>query len=68
LVLRARELKHKKKETKSSLIRYAAAAAKSLQSCPTLCDPIDGSPPGSPVPGILQARTLEWVALSFSNA
>ena len=47
---------------------YAAAAAKSLQSCPTLCDPIDGSPPGSPVPGILQARTLEWVAMSFSNA
>ena len=47
---------------------YAAAAAKSLQSCPTLCDPIDGSPPGSPVPGILQARTLEWVAISFSNA
>ena len=46
----------------------AAAAAKSLQSCPTLCDPIDGSPPGSPVPGILQARTLEWVAVSFSNA
>ena len=44
------------------------AAAKSLQSCPTLCDPIDGSPPGSPVPGILQARTLEWVAISFSNA
>ena len=43
----------------------AAAAAKSLQSCPTLCDPIDGSPPGSPVPGILQARTLEWVAISF---
>ena len=42
--------------------------AKSLQSCPTLCDPIDGSPPGSPVPGILQARTLEWVAISFSNA
>ena len=51
------------------LIGYAAAAAaKSLQSCPTLCDPIDGSPPGSPVPGILQARTLEWVAISFSNA
>ena len=47
---------------------YAAAAAKLLQSCPTLCDPIDGSPPGSPVPGILQARTLEWVAISFSNA
>ena len=46
----------------------AAAAAKSLQSCPTLCDPIDSSPPGSPVPGILQARTLEWVAVSFSNA
>ena len=46
----------------------AAAAAKSLQSCPTLCDPIDGSPPGSPVPGILQARTLEWGATSFSNA
>ena len=45
-----------------------AAAAKSLQSCPTLCDPIDGSPPGFPVPGILQARTLEWVAVSFSNA
>ena len=46
----------------------AAAAAKSLQSCPTWCDPIDGSPPGSPVSGILQARTLEWVAISFSNA
>ena len=46
----------------------AAAAAKSLQSCPTLCDPRDGSPPGSAVPGILQARTLEWVAISFSNA
>ena len=44
-----------------------AAAAKSLQFCPTLCDPIDGSPPGSPVPGILQARTLEWVAISFSK-
>ena len=44
------------------------AAAKSLQSCPTLCDLIEGSPPGSPVPGILQARTLEWVAVSFSNA
>ena len=47
---------------------YPAAAAKSLQSCPTLCDPIDGSPPGSPAPGILQARTLEWVAISFSDA
>ena len=46
----------------------AAAAAKSLQSCPTLCDPIDGSPPGSPIPGILQARTLEWVAISSFNA
>ena len=46
----------------------AAAAAKSLQSCPTLCDLIDGSPLGSPIPGILQARTLEWVAISFSNA
>ena len=46
----------------------AAAAAKSLQSCPTPCDPIDGNSPGSPVPGILQARTLEWVAISFSNA
>ena len=46
----------------------AAAIAKSLQSCLTLCDPIDGSPPGSPVPGILQARTLEWVAIAFSNA
>ena len=46
----------------------AAAAAKSLQSCPTLCDPIDSRPPGSPVPGILQAWTLEWVAISFSNA
>ena len=45
-----------------------AAAAKSLQSCPTLCDPRDDSPPGSPVPGILQARTLEWVAISFFNA
>ena len=46
----------------------AAAAAKSLQSCPTLCDHIGGSPPGSSIPGILQARTLEWVAISFSNA
>ena len=51
-----------------SIIPAAAAAAKSLQSCLTLCDPIDGSPPGSPVPGILQARTLEWVAISSSNA
>ena len=46
----------------------AATAAKSLQSCPSLCDPIDSSPPGFPIPGILQARTLEWVASSFSNA
>ena len=45
----------------------AAAAAKSLQSCPTLCDPTDGSPPGSPVPGILQARVLEWGAIAFSD-
>ena len=45
-----------------------AAAAKLRQSCPTLCDPIDGSPPGSPIPGILQARTLEWDAIAFSNA
>ena len=52
----------------SSAFNIYAAAAKSLQSCPTLCDPTDGSPPGSPVPGILQARTLEWVAMSFSNA
>ena len=52
----------------NSIPLYAAAAAKSLQSYRTLCDPIDGSPPGSPVPGILQARTLEWVAVSFSNA
>ena len=50
------------------ILLAAAAAAKSLQSCPTLCDSRDGSPPGSPVPGILQARTLEWVAISFSNA
>ena len=50
------------------LVGLHAAAAKSLQSCPTLYDPTDGSPPGSPVPGILQARTLEWVAISFSNA
>ena len=50
------------------LFTAAAAAAKSLQSCPTPCNPIDGSPPGSPIPGIIQARTLEWVAISFSNA
>ena len=52
----------------ASYFSSSAATAKSLQSCPTRCDPIDGSPPGSPVPGILQARTLEWVAISFSNA
>ena len=52
----------------SALLRAATATAKSLQSCLTLCDPIDGSPPGSAIPGILQARTLEWVAISFSNA
>jgi len=52
-----------------SIYKYMyTATAESLQSCPTLCDPIDGSPPGSPIPGILQARTLEWVAISFSNA
>ena len=53
---------------KIKIIYTYAAAANSLQSCPTLCDPIDGSPPGSTVPWILQARTLEWVAISFSNA
>ena len=58
---------HLKRKAMTSLAA-AAAAAKSLQSCPALCDPTDGSPPGSPVPGILQARTLEWVAISFSNA
>ena len=60
-----------KESIQSFTIKYDvgfAATAKSLQSCPTLCDPIDGSPSGSPVPGILQARTLEWVAISFSNA
>ena len=57
-------------ELKSLLmkVKSAAAAAKSLQLCPNLCDPIDGSPPGSPIPGILQARTLEWVAISISKA
>ena len=54
-------------EIPGNSVMPAAAAAKSLQSCPTLCDPRDSSPPGSPVPGILQARTLEWVAISFSN-
>ena len=55
-------------ERVGDFIFAAAAAAKSLQLCPTLCDPIDGSPRRSPIPGILQARTLEWVAISFSNA
>ena len=55
-------------ETRNVMQYVAATAAKSLQSCPTLCDPIDSSPPGSAVPGILQARTLEWVAISFSKA
>ena len=58
---------HVQKKIKT-LFHKLSAAAKSLQLCPTLCDPIDGSPPGSPVPGILQARTLECVAISFSNA
>ena len=57
-----------KRLVNESAVAAAAAAAKLRQLCPTLCDPIDGSPPGSPVPGILQARTLEWVAISFSNA
>ena len=62
-------IKQKTKCKKMLAVReFAAAAAKSLQSCPTLCNPIDGSPPGSPIPGILQARTLEWIAISFSNA
>ena len=62
------EIKHPLLNTLRKEFGSAAAAAKSLQSCPTLYDPIDGSPPGSPIPGILQARTLEWVAISFSNA
>ena len=61
---------HHSSELSQHYTSYAAtaAAAKSLQLCLTLCDPTDGSPPGSPVPGILQARTLEWVAISFSNS
>ena len=55
-------------EAEAQVFWLPAAAAKLLQSCPTLCDPIDGSPPGTPIPGILQARTLEWVVISFSNA
>ena len=66
---KVREICQKKKYNETDLIRYAMLCyAKSPQSCPTLCNPIDSSPPGSPVPGILQARTLEWVAISFSNA
>ena len=59
---------HKESDTTEATEYIYTAAAKSLQSCPTLCDPVDGSPPGSPIPGILQARALEWVAISFSNA
>ena len=55
-------------KTENAFLNLMLCYAKSLQLCPTLCDPVDGSPPGSPVPGILQARTLEWVAISFSNA
>ena len=66
-ILTPREIYDKGIQIKTARHGYAAAA-KSLQSCPTLCDPIDGSPPGFPVPGILQARTLEWVAISFSDA
>ena len=62
------QLSHPYITTGKTIALTAAAAAKSFQSCPTLCNPIDGSPPGSPIPGILQARTLEWVAISFSNA
>ena len=60
--------RQKRSRNHSYALKFSAAATKSLQSCPTLCDPTDGSPPGSPTPGILQARTLEWVAISFSNA
>ena len=62
------ELIFLRKEKSESESLSAASAAKSLQLCPTLCDPIDGSPPGCAIPGILQARILEWVAMSFSNA
>ena len=62
------EIKRRLFLERKAVTNLAAAAAKSLQSCLTLCNPIDGSPPGSPVPGILQARTLEWVAISFSKA
>ena len=64
-----REYKLKMRKIQIWIFKFVAAtAAKLLQSCPTLCNPIDGSPPGSPIPGILQARTLEWAAISFSNA
>ena len=63
-----RNTRSSKQNRESRNKNTVVAAAKSLQSCPTLCDPIDGSPPASPVPVILQARTLEWVAISFSNA
>ena len=59
---------HRYADDTTLMAESEAAAAKSLQSCLTLCNPIDGSPPGSPIPGILQARILEWVAISFSNA
>ena len=62
------QLKPRGRVAKKEAHTVAAAAAKSLQSCLTLCNPLDGSPPGTPAPGILQARTLEWVAVSFSNA
>ena len=65
---RRRDVKVKGERERHIQLNAAAAAAKSLQSFPTLCDPIDGSPPGSPVPGILQARTLRWVAIFFSSA
>ena len=61
-------IQHRMSHSNFAGIETSAAAAKSLQSCSTLCDPIDGSPLGSCIPGILQARTLEWVAISFSNA
>ena len=66
--VRNKKYKHTVSSLSTLFSRQAAAAAKSLQSCLTLCDPIDGSPPGSSVHGILQARTLEWVAISSSNA
>ena len=62
------ESKTKSYITTTTTSTTTTTTTESLQSCPTLCDPIDGSPPGSPVPGILQARTLEWVAIAFSNA